>query len=97
MISSPNERPAPELTADITLYPSEQGGRLSSILGKWYGCPCKVTKESYEGWDCRVLLDGNSLAPGETTRFGMIFLSAEKAVRLFRTAKRFYLCEGRII
>lgn len=53
-------------------------------------------KDSREGQDCRVLLDGRSIAPGESARVGMIFLSPDSAA-LFRAAGKFYLWEGGII
>jgi hypothetical protein len=86
----------PELIVDLTLYPTIEGGRRGPILGKWFGCPCVLRKEGSEGRDCRVLLDGRSIAPGESARVGMIFLSPDSAA-LFRAAGKFYLWEGGII
>jgi hypothetical protein len=55
-----------------------------------------LRKDSLEGRDCRVLLDGRSIAPGESARVGMIFLSPDSAA-IFQAAGKFYLWEGGII
>ena len=86
----------PALTATITLYPAEKGGREGPIFGERYGCPCKFDPKDFSGWDGWVLLDGASLAPGETKQFGMHFLTPE-AGALFRKVSKFYLWEGRVI
>jgi hypothetical protein len=86
----------PNLIADVTLYPTDQGGRKTPILLGW-GCPCMIHKTDSKAWDCRLLLEGGSMSPGETRRVGISFLSGEKAAQLFRTAGKFYLWEGRII
>jgi hypothetical protein len=86
----------PELIVDLKLYPTSEGGRRGPIFGKWFGCPCMLRKDGPEGRDCRVLLDGRSVAPGESARVGMIFLSPDSAA-LFRAAGKFYLWDGRII
>jgi len=86
----------PELIVDLKLYPTSEGGRRGPIMGKWFGCPCKFRKEDFEARDCRVLLDGSSIAPGESARVGMIFLSTDSAA-LFRAAGKFYLWESGII
>lgn len=87
----------PELIADITLYPTQQGGRKKPTPSDWFGCPCVLSKELLEGWDCRILLQGLALMPGETRRLGMIFLSAELAIPALRAAGKFYLWEGHAI
>jgi hypothetical protein len=87
----------PQLIADVTLYASSQGGLLVSTSAEWFGCLCKVKKADFHGWDCRILLNGIPLVPGETRRVVFIFLSGEEAARTIRQAGRFYLWEGRII
>ena len=37
------------------------------------------------------------MSPGETRRVGISFMSGEKAAQLFRTARKFYLWEMRIV
>ena len=86
----------PELIVDLKLYPTSEGGRRGPMFGEWFGCPCKFRKEDIEARDGRVLLDGRSIAPGESARVGMIFLYPDSAP-LFRSAGKFYLWDGRII
>ena len=87
----------PDLIADVTLYPTSQGGLKGPTPTEWFGCPCMVDEDGSRGWDCRLLLDGRSMSPGETRRVGISFLSGEKAAQLFRIARKFYLWEMRII
>ena len=87
---------APAFMATINLYPSDQGGRHHPIIGEWFGCPCKFDPKDYTAWDCRILLNGAQLSPGETGEFGMAFLTPE-AGRLFAAVSNFYIWEGRII
>jgi hypothetical protein len=87
----------PQLIVDVTLYPTVQGGRAGSTPAGWFGCPCKVNKDDVAGWDCRILLDGNAMTPGETRRVGMMFLSGEETAARFRAAGTFYLWELRIV
>lgn len=88
---------APQLIADVTLYPSASGGRKSAVQPGW-GCPCCVSKDSpivgYDGWP---LLGDFALAPGESRQLGFFFLSGDEAVALFRNSGVFYLWEGGFI
>ena len=88
----------PDIIADITLYPTDEGGRRTAIQGDWYSCPCLTTPSSFEeGRDCRILLYGQIVAPGETARLGVAFLSGEEAAARIRAARQFFLWEGGII
>ena len=90
----------PNLLCDITLYPTEQGGRNYPIRGdleRWFSCPCKASSEDYEAWDCRIVLDGEVFKPGESRRLEVLFLSGAEALRIFAPLGRFLLWEGRII
>jgi hypothetical protein len=88
---------APQLIADVTLYPSATGGRKAHIQLGW-GCPCCLSKDSpivgYDGWP---LLGDAPLAPGESRRLGFVFLSGEETVTMFRRAGSFFLWEGGFI
>lgn len=86
----------PELIVDLSLYPTSEGGRGLPIMGEWFAFPCKFRKEDFEARDCRILLSGKSIAPGETARVGVKFLSPDSAT-LFRAAGKFYLWEGGIV
>ena len=87
---------SPQLTADVTLYPTAQGGRKYVAHLGW-GCPCLVSKlEPLIGWDAWPLLE-EPFAPGECRRLGFVFLSGEEAADIFRKAGKFYLWEGGFI
>lgn len=87
----------PQLLADVTLYPTAEGGRTGPTFPEWFGCSCKVLREVTQVWDCRILLNGTPMVPGETRRVGMIFLSPEYALAILGLAGTFFLWEGRII
>ena len=86
----------PHFTVDVTLYPTEEGGRREPIAREGFGCPCKLEEKSDWVADCRLYLGGQQIAPGETKRVGIRF-SYEPAASIFRSAKTFYLWDGRII
>ena len=86
----------PHFTIDLTLYPTDQGGRKEPISREGFGCPCKLDQKSDYVADCRLFLNGQSIAPGETKRVGIRF-SYDRVVPIFRSAARFYLWDGRII
>jgi hypothetical protein len=87
---------APHFIAEITLYPHDRGGRRSPIIAERYSCPCKFHEKDFTGWDCIILTGGERFSPGETKRFGVVFLTPE-AAPLFRSMEKFLLWEGRII
>jgi hypothetical protein len=87
----------PDLVADITLYPTERGGRRGPTPPEWFACVCLLAPDDGRGWDCRLLLGGRSLLPGETRRVGMVFLSDGEAVAMLRNADRFLLWDGRVV
>lgn len=87
----------PELTANVTLFGTEDGGRQGPI-NPGYGCPVMVSKsEPLKGWDALLLLRDNPMQPGETRRVGFVFLSGQEAVATLRAAGRFFLWEGKFI
>jgi hypothetical protein len=87
---------APQLFADVVLYPTNEGGKRITVRPGW-GCPCACSNSAdaifYDGWP---LLDA-SLSPGERRRLGFVFLSGEEAAAALRKAGKFYLWEGRFI
>ena len=87
---------APQLIADLTLYPTSEGGKKLTIqLG--YGCPCLVSKaEPLVGYDGWPLLE-EPLPSGSSRRVGFVFLSGQEAADIIRNAGKFYLWEGRFI
>jgi hypothetical protein len=86
----------PQLVADVTLYPTAEGGKTLAVPPGW-GCPCAVSKAApLIGYDAWPILE-EPLAPGGQRRLGFVFLSGEKAADVFRKAGIFYLWEGRFI
>lgn len=87
----------PELTADVTLFRTEDGGRQGPMM-PGYGCPVTISQnEPIEGWYALLLLRDEPLQPGETRRLGFVFLSGQRAVEALSTAGRFFLWEGKFI
>ena len=87
----------PELTADVIIYRTEDGGRQGPI-NPGYGCPVMVSaSEPFVAWDALLLLRDNPLQPGETRRLGFVFLSGQEAVAALKSAGRFFLWDGRFI
>lgn len=89
----------PDLMADLTLYPSELGGRKHpAFLGLMWPCTAEPNpKPGFEAFDgCPLLADG-PLRPGEMRRVGFVFLSGRRAADHFRKSGVFYLWEGRSI
>ena len=86
----------PSFLANVTLYATGQGGRATAIRGDWFSCPCKFHEKDFSAWDCRLLLNGQVVSPGETRRLGIVFLSPEIAPA-FRFVRRFYLWDGKTI
>ena len=86
------------LIADVHLYSTEEGGRNVAVLPGW-GCPRAPRNDeqistAYDGW---AQLGDTPMAPGDTRRFGLVFLSGEEAATVLREAGEFYLWEGRFI
>lgn len=88
---------APQLVAEITLYATERGGRQGPTPPDWFGCLCQLARGDSQGWDCRLSLHGSPMAPGETRRVELTFLSVDQAVPAILETGRFFLWEGRII
>lgn len=87
----------PQLIVEVFLYPvGGRDGPVFSVRGAHYGCVCKLTRNSPEGRDCRMLLDGEPILLGQPRRLGFVFLSSDSA-DVFRAARKFYLWEGKII
>jgi hypothetical protein len=88
---------SPKFIADVTLYPTAQGGRRAPTPPNRFGCPCKAAKDDEQSWDCQLLLAGTPLSPGDTRRLEIMFLTPELAVPALRKAPKFFLWELGII
>lgn len=84
----------PQIVADVTMYPTAEGGRRASAPAGW-GCPCCVSNAQpvvgYAGWP---LLGTGTLEPGDRRRLGFVFLTGDEAAQVMRDAGKFYLWEG---
>lgn len=85
------------LIAEVTLYATERGGRQGPTPPDWFGCLCQLANGDSHAWDCRLLLHGSPMTPGETRRIEITFLSPDQAVPAILKTGRFLLWEGRVI
>lgn len=89
----------PHLIVDLTIYPTEHGGRISPIVSGFI-CPCTIQSEEGSGWigySGSPQLGDTPMKPGETRRVGYVFLVGKEAVEYFRGSNKFYLLEGKVI
>jgi hypothetical protein len=88
----------PELVADLSLYPTEAGGRTAPIRLGW-GCPCTIQKKTVpECWDGWPLLGDHEMKPGESRKaIGFVFACGKEAADKMSAAGKFYLWEGGFI
>jgi hypothetical protein len=80
----------PHFIAEVRLYPTDRGGLSGPVRGERVGFPARFDEKDHTGWDCLILLRGDQLAPGETKRLGIAFLSPIIAP-VFRSIDKFYL------
>ena len=98
MIST--QRINPDVTARVHLFPTDAGGRRTTISSPHYGCAVFFGRQREQGYDCRLLLDqvGATLEPGGP---GVVvpvkFLSPELVAPFLRPGARFVLWEGKDI
>ncbi|WEF35480.1 hypothetical protein [Pseudoduganella chitinolytica] len=72
----------------------EEGGRAQPASGRTFGCPLFVDGE---GYDCRLLLDGLVLQPGQQYELPVKFLRREHAEERLRIGAPITLWEGKTI
>jgi hypothetical protein len=86
---------SPDLIAEVTLYPTEAGGKTAPALPGFH-CPCVVSRTPpWVGHAAKMLLD-EPLHPGEKRRVGFAF-SLRESVEVILDARQFFLWEGRIV
>jgi len=85
----------PEIIVEITLLPTEGGGRQRAIhTGEYRG----VLGVGAENFSVRFFVPmERSVSPGETQRFGAQFLFPETALPYFPVGATFTVWEGRVI
>jgi len=83
----------PDIVAVIELSPPGQGGRVSSMPARWFGCVMVVNGRNH---DIRLRLT-QPLQPGESRPVGIDFLDPGTALAHIRIGTTFGLWEGRIV
>jgi hypothetical protein len=88
--------PPPDITATVTFFTAEQGGRrVPTAASGRYGCPAII-----DGEYCDVffnLAETGPIAPGQTITAGLRFLSPEFALPRLSVGKDFSIWEGKVI
>lgn len=86
---------SPDITAQVELFTTEQGGRTGPTMAKHFGCPMKLGEGYY---DCRLLLaETGPLFPGEKRTVGIKFLDTDSVKLKLAMGVEFELWEGRKI
>jgi hypothetical protein len=69
----------PDIIANVTLFPTAEGGREGPTPANWFGCPFVLPNGDLQ--DARMdLTEHGPLAPGETARLPIKFLNPEAAL-----------------
>ena len=85
----------PDILAEISLLPTQAGGRKDPTPVTWLGCPVQVDGKYF---DARIdLSELGPVEPGQTVRVPLKFLCPEVALVHFVAGKVFALWEGRVI
>ena len=85
----------PDLTVEIALLPTSEGGRAGAIVGEWYGCPIGATNAYF---DVRFDLTSiHRVEPGTTAVLPAKFLDPTLALPQFQVGREFSIWEGRVI
>lgn len=85
----------PDFIANVTLFPSAEGGRKGATPTRVFGCPL-----SFEGrfFDCRMLLGSvGALLPGEEKEVPIKMLDFDAVRSMIKNGTRFEIWEGRVI
>lgn len=89
------ESGSPDLTVDLYLYPTEDGGKSMPItLG--YSGVFQAKRDVAQGWDGYPLLR-EPMMPGEQRRVGLFLLMGREAAAELSRSSIIYLWEGRIV
>lgn len=83
----------PDITARISLYATESGGRTKVIPPGRFGCPFVYEGEAF---DCRLLIEQThmALAPGDSAEVQIKFLSPDLVKPRLAPGAKFNLWEG---
>jgi hypothetical protein len=83
-----------DFSAEVVLYESDNNGRDGPTPPDKWGC-LLVVDEQY--FDCRMLLHGTPLAPGERRLVQVKLLDPDNALGRFTPGRRFTVFDGRIV
>jgi len=78
----------------VRFFTTAEGGRNAAVEGQFYACPLFVEGEG-QGFDCRLLLEGQRLELGSTYEVPVKFLYRELALPKLAVGKDVLLWEGR--
>jgi hypothetical protein len=83
----------PDIIARISLYSTENGGRVRAIPAARFGCPFVYDGEAF---DCRLLLEQThtSIAPGDCAEVQIKFLNPDLVKPRLAHGAKFKLWEG---
>jgi len=88
---------APEVTARVRLYTTDEGGRTGPIRGK-VGTPMKIDGKDDEYNDCWMILpDGREAHPGETLIVTIAFSRPKLVAPWVKIGMTFRLWEGKFV
>jgi hypothetical protein len=82
----------PDVLIEVRFRTTNEGGRLTRIQGDFYGCPMFVNGA---GFDCRLLLNGQTLELGVTYTVEAKFLCPEIALPALSVGTKITLWEGK--
>ena len=82
----------PDVIISVRFLAPSEGGRSTAVEGQFYACPLFVDNE---GFDCRLMLEGQRLELGSTYEVPVKFLYRELALPKMSVGKEVLLWEGR--
>lgn len=82
----------PDAIINVRFLTTAVGGRNTAVEGQFYACPLFVDNE---GFDCRLLLEGQRLELGSAYEVPIKFLYRELALPKLAVGKEVLLWEGR--
>jgi len=82
----------PDIIISIRFLTTFEGGRETPVQGEFYSCPLFV---GGEGFDCRLLLEGQRLDLGVIYEVPVKFLYREKTIQKIKPGMVVLLWEGR--
>lgn len=85
---------SPDAYIDVKFRTTEEGGRKTPVAGNYYACPMFIDGE---GFDCRLLISGMSLALGTWYKVPVKFLNRDLALPNLVVGKVVTLWEGKDI